>query len=503
MRPRVKPSRSTRRGAAADATWFRLLAENAQDVIYRFRVAPPRGAEYVSPAALTITGHRPEEFYADPELTMRAIHPDDRHLVAEAYQDDPARLQRSILVRWVHPDGRIVFAEHRRMPVVGADGRMIAIEGVGRDVTERVDAERRLADSERRFRLLAETSSDMIYRFYVTPELRTEYISPAAVKITGHTPDEFYRDPTLALRLLHPDDRPAAERMMMAPAEFTSPFVLRWVHPDGTVVPAEHRIVPDVAADGTLVSIAGLGRDVTETIAAPERLRASEAQLRRLAASIEEAREKERALIARELHDELGQSLTAMKLELTRMVRVLTPQGLPLEAIDGLQSIIGGVDVATETVRRLATSLRPPALDHLGLVAAIELEAAALARRTGVRCRVVGNRRVTRLDPARSVTVFRIVQEALTNAIRHASASAIRISIHSTARTTTVHVQDNGRGISNEAIEDPSAIGLVGMRERAELIGARLTVSSTPGKGTTVSMVVQPPSAASGERLPA
>jgi PAS domain S-box-containing protein len=360
------------RALLASEKRFRLLAENARDMIYHYRVAPPRAVEYISPAALAITGHRPEEFYADPNLGWRAIHPDDRHLVSQAFQQDPARLDRSVLLRWVHPDGRIVFVEHRRVPVVDADGRVIAIEGVGRDVTE-----------------------------------------------------------SLAIR---------------------------------------------------------------------DRLRESESHLRRLAANVEEAREKERTLVARELHDELGQSLTAIKLELTRTARAL-PHGLSPEAIDGLQSIFGGIDVATETVRRLATSLRPPSLDHLGLVAAIELEAAALARRTGVRCRVVGDRRrVMRLDPAHSTAVFRIVQEALTNAIRHAGASAIRISIKNGAGSTTVSVHDNGRGITDDEIADPSAIGLVGMRERAELIGASLTVSSTPGKGTTVAMVMTSPPAGHEER---
>ena len=141
-------------------------------------------------------------------------------------------------------------------------------------------------------------------------------------------------------------------------------------------------------------------------------------------------------------------------------------------------------------MRRLATSLRPPALDHLGLVAAIELEAAALARRTGLRCRVVGNRRIARLDPAHTTAVFRIVQEALTNAVRHASASAISIAINGTSASTSLTVQDNGRGVTDAQLTDPRAIGIVGMRERAELIGASLTVTSKPGKGTTVSMVI-------------
>ena len=211
-------------------------------------------------------------------------------------------------------------------------------------------------------------------------------------------------------------------------------------------------------------------------------------QLRQLAARIEAAREQERADVSRELHDELGQTLTALKLEVARTVPDLLKQGINHDSIDRLQSMIGGIDVAQETVRRLATSLRPPALDHLGLVAAIELEGAALARRTGIRCRVAGNRRVSRLNPIQTTAVFRIVQEALTNVVRHASASAIVIAINGTSRSTSVRVRDNGRGMTAEQMAHPTAIGLLGMRERAELIGATLTITSKPGKGTIVAL---------------
>src|SRR5205807_1333726 len=147
---------------------------------------------------------------------------------------------------------------------------------------------------------------------------------------------------------------------------------------------------------------------------------------------------------------------TAIKFELARTVRALTKGAVSPAALDGLQSVIGGVDVATETVRRLATSLRPPALDYLGLVEAIDLEAAALARRTGIRCRVTGNRRLVPLTPIQMTGLFRIVQEALTNVARHASASAITISIQGTSNTTSVTVRDNGRGMVWDAVPSQS-----------------------------------------------
>jgi PAS domain S-box-containing protein len=273
----------------------------------------------------------------------------------------------------------------------------------------------------------------------------------------------------------------------------------------------EYRHVLDCAAPhgtkGGLAGFIGSCLDITERKTAELLLRAretqlreSERQLRRLASSVEQARENERTMIARELHDELGQSLTAIKLELARTARVLTRQRLEPEALDSLQSIVGGIDVATETVRRLATSLRPPALDHLGLVAAIELEAAALTRRTGIRSRIFGNRRVPPLAPLQTTGTFRIVQEALTNVTRHASASAVTIWIVGRAKSTLIKIQDNGRGMTVRGPTDRAALGLLGMHERAEMIGGTLTIRSTPGKGTTISLMLKRPAAARGKR---
>ena len=339
---------------------FHRLVENAQDVVYRYRVTHPRGFDYINSACLPIMGHRPEEFYADPDLALNCAHPDDRGLVSAVLENDPRKLRLAVQLRWIHPDGKVVWADHRRVPILDRRGRLVAIEGVGRDITKSLNTQ--------------------------------------------------------------------------------------------------------------------------------NRLRKSEEQLRRLAASLRSAREAERARLSRELHDELGQLLTSFKMDLSRTVRDLIPLGLPVEMIDRMQSMVGNIDVATETVRRLATNLRPPALDHLGLAAAIELEAAAVARRTGLRCRVTGALRNAG-TPEQSTAVFRIVQEALMNVVRHAGASAVRIVMRETPGNMSVKVHDNGRGITGSELDDPASIGLLGMRERAELIGGQLLITAKRGKGTAILIV--------------
>jgi PAS domain S-box-containing protein len=512
--------KSTVRSAARrDVLRFQRLVDNDRDLFYRYRINPMR-VEYISAAVVAITGREARDFYANPAVSVDAVHPGDRVLIARtlaaADGTDPVKLQRTLLVRWVHPDGRIVWAEHQHMPVFDDEGRWVAVDGVARDVTEHILARRRLADTEALLRLLAENARDMIYRFSVvaaqgrpvdgaedkaareTPvdaaHGTLQYVSPAATRLTGRTPDEFLVDPESAWSAVHPDDRALAHAMRTDPEASVDPVVLRWVHPDGTIVPVEHSNSPVYDADGLLVAFEGIGRDITEPLAIQHRLRESESQMRRLAASVTSAREAERADVARELHDELGQTLTGLKLELTRTVRDLMRRGLEPQMIDRMQSMVGSIEVATETVRRLASTLRPPALDHLGLGAAIELEAAAIARRTGVRCRIAGSVGEAALTSEQTTAMFRIVQEALTNVVRHANASAVKISMRQTTRSTSLTIADNGRGINPEALADPVSIGLLGMRERAQLIGARLSISGRPGKGTSV--VVTVPSAA-------
>jgi len=283
---------------------------------------------------------------------------------------------------------------------------------------------------------------------------------------------------------VHIEDRgPCLERYLAA-FHAREPFELecRVRRADGVFRWILGRGAPRYDIGGRFAGYIGSCLDVTE-------LKESERQMRQLAASLESAREHERTNVARELHDDLGQTLTALKLEVSRTVKELMQQGIQRDSIDRLQSLVGGIELAHETVRRIATSLRPPALDHLGLVAAIELEAAALARRTGIRCRVIGNRRVPTLHPAQTTAVFRIVQEALTNVLRHASASAIGVRIDGSSRSISVEIRDNGRGIVDEPVGNrTAAIGLLGMRERAEMIGATLSIRSRKGKGTVVSL---------------
>ena len=198
-------------------------------------------------------------------------------------------------------------------------------------------------------------------------------------------------------------------------------------------------------------------------------------------------REQERARIARELHDELGQLLTGIKLDVAVTVRRLRELRTPGDVVDRMQSAIGQVDIAIAMVRRIATDLRPAALDHRDLASAIEDEARRVAARAGLRIRVSA-RLDTAVDSEPATAAFRIFQEALTNAVRHARATAIAARLTAGPGRLAMYVRDNGVGMPEERLAASGSLGLLGMRERARSAGGELCLRSRSGRGTLVAL---------------
>ena len=207
---------------------------------------------------------------------------------------------------------------------------------------------------------------------------------------------------------------------------------------------------------------------------------------------MEVAREEERARVARELHDELGQVLTSLKLEFTWLVDELRRnEPKPgIQLVNRLQALTGLIEVSIQSVRQISSDLRPAVLDHLGLKEAIQWECTKFEARTGIRCRLAWQVKNEPGDRTRQLAMFRILQEALTNVARHAHAGAVRIGLRQRGRMLTLTIRDNGRGITRAEVTSVESIGLLGMTERARLLGGRVTVSGAPGRGTTVTVNV-------------
>ena len=227
--------------------------------------------------------------------------------------------------------------------------------------------------------------------------------------------------------------------------------------------------------------------DRRERQRAEDKLRRSLDQLRALTNYLQYVREEERTRIAREVHDELGQALTGLKLDLSLLAKSLPPGTDDLRQKS--KTMIAHIDETIQTVRRIATELRPGILDSLGLVAALEWQANEFQTRSNIKCDVNSLVDDAGLPHDFTTVYFRIFQETLTNIIRHAKATKVEVQLEEEDDDHLVlKVKDNGRGISEEDQAKTTSLGLVGMRERAMLIGGEVTLHGKPGKGTTVTL---------------
>jgi signal transduction histidine kinase len=218
------------------------------------------------------------------------------------------------------------------------------------------------------------------------------------------------------------------------------------------------------------------------------RLTRSREQLRNLAARLQSIREEERSRIAREVHDVLGQALTGIKMDARWILARLPEIQGPL--VTRAQSMSELIDSTIHTVRRIASDLRPGILDNLGLVAAVEWQASEFQTRTGINCRVTNTLRDAAIGAESATAVFRIFQETLTNVARHAQATAVSVDLGEQEGRIVLQVADNGRGIDLAEVTQSKSVGLLGMRERAAILGGDLVISGAPGQGTSVVLSV-------------
>jgi signal transduction histidine kinase len=219
-------------------------------------------------------------------------------------------------------------------------------------------------------------------------------------------------------------------------------------------------------------------------------VRASSEQLRKLAARLLSVREEERTRIAREIHDELGQLLTAVKMDLAWLAGRLPRRNVQMH--ERIRSTLELADSINQSVRRISTDLRPGILD-LGLAAAVEWQVQEFQARTGIQCKL---RLLTQevFAPDVSTALFRILQETLTNVARHAKATRVEVVKQKERDRLVLRIRDNGRGFDPEDPSISKSLGLLGMRERAAILGGQVSVSSAPGKGTSVTAWIPLPS---------
>jgi len=297
-----------------------------------------------------------------------------------------------------------------------------------------------------------------------------------------------------SISILIPPDRPKELQEIMERlkrGEVLRSYDTTRLKKNGGQLDVSVTISPVQDASGQIIGASAIGHDISERRHAEaeqqrlyERVMEGEKQLRHLAGYLQTAQEKERAYLAREIHDRLGQALTALKMDLAWLSKRF-PDGQPAlkEKAASMRSLI---DETVLAVRRVATELRPGLLDHLGLVAAIEWQAQEFHRRTDIVCNLELAEIKPVLEDGLATQLFRIVQEALTNIARHAQATQIKIRLTMQAETILLSIEDNGLGIHPGDITNSKSLGLLGMRERALSYGGQFHIRGQRGKGTSL-----------------
>jgi len=231
---------------------------------------------------------------------------------------------------------------------------------------------------------------------------------------------------------------------------------------------------------------------------AEEELKSSREQLRNLSAGLQSLLEEERARISREIHDELGQSLTALKFDLSSVGSRMGPDQTVL--VEKTKSMMKLVDSTINTVRKISRDLRPGLLDDLGLAAAIAWQAKEFRLRTEIPCKITIAPENMTVDPERSTAIFRILQEALTNIVRHAGATNVEVALEDINGMLHLEVKDDGRGITKEQISGSKSLGLIGIRERVLRLRGKILIYGSPNAGTVVWVAI--PSMETREDVP-
>jgi len=299
------------------------------------------------------------------------------------------------------------------------------------------------------------------------------------------------------LDLVWPDDHPKLDALLRRAAQRNCRGEIRLQSRKGAPL-SVHLSLNPLRLDSTR-AVCLIASDLSEMKRAEQELRASSEQLRNLAAHLLSVREEERARISREVHDELGQSLTAVKMDLAWLAgRLPRRNGQMLKRIRSTRQL---ADSIIQSIRRISTELRPAVLD-LGLAAAVEWQVQEFQARSGIQCKV---RLLTREVVASnaSTAMFRIFQETLTNVARHAKATRAEVVLQKQGDRLVLLIRDNGRGFDQADPSLSKSLGLLGMRERAAILGGRVNIFSAPGKGTTVTAWIPLPSPEESGAMPA
>ncbi len=388
-------------------------------------------------------------------------------------------------------DGRTISCEWFNTPLIDSGGRTIGVASLILDVTDRKQSEAALREAHQLTRQIfgGARAGIVVYgtdmRYQVWNPYMEELTGVPAAAVLGRLPVDvfpFLRE-TGVIQMI--------ESALAGESPAPSDFAFK-IHSSGRSGWVSDWTAPLRNSSGAIIGAVGMVRDITDRKRREVELQNSREHLRALAARLQSVREEERTRIAREIHDELGQQLTGLKMDLRWLEHGLEDlrDSRANALIDKTMEATGLLDATVKTVQRIAADLRPAVLDKLGLVAALRREARQVQQHLGIACTLTGLGIEPQLPALVAITCFRIFQEAITNVARHAAATAIEVELKTQPDGLVLEVRDNGKGIPPAIAVSAETLGLIGMRERARAVGGTVTFAPRAEGGTVVRLEI-------------
>jgi len=486
LREEIEERKRVEEALALREREFRTLAENSPDVIVRY----DRDCRRVYFNRAFTEAMRIEIDQAIDKTPLECWS-----LVSPSAEEYTERLQRvmetgeadDLLTEVLDKEGKPVYRVTVLVPEFDGHNRAGSVLSISHDISGIKRMEAMLRKSELEFRTLAENSPGMIVRY--DRDYRRVYINPAYERQTGISLETaWYKTPgEIGKPLISPDEYMARLGRVMATGK-PDRILLEWHDLNGNLVSHDMHAVAEYDEERQVIGALVIGHNITELKATERYLEESRAQLRTLTAKREEAREEERKRIAREIHDELGQLLNVLRLNVTTLDFRFGDANADLRA--NAQKMVGTIDQAILMVRNLATRLRPAVMSS-GIVYALEWLVQEYVESTGIDCKLHLPADEISLDEDRAMMVFRIVQESLTNVLRHSGAHRVDITLRQVENNCEVEIQDNGKGFDPNNINNrPNSFGIVGMRERALILKGTLDIENVEAGGTVLRLCI-------------